>query len=92
MKAEKWLDDYGKNEYLLLALGRICIRAKLWGKAQSYLEASIGVRATPANCLVLAELLSDHLQQKEKASEYYQKGLRLSLSEPASISGSLIPA
>jgi HemY protein len=83
-QAEKWLDDYAKNEYLLLALGQICIRAKLWGKAQSYLEASIGVRATPANCLVLAELLSDHLQQKEKASEYYQKGLRLSLNEPAS--------
>jgi hypothetical protein len=38
----------------------------------------------PANCLALAELLSDHLQQKEKASEYYQKGLRLSLNEPAS--------
>ncbi|MFA9418519.1 MAG: heme biosynthesis HemY N-terminal domain-containing protein [Gammaproteobacteria bacterium] len=83
-QAEKWLDDYAKNEYLLLALGRICIRAKLWGKAQSYLEASIGVRAMPANCLALAELLSDHLQQKDKASEYYQKGLRLSLSEPAS--------
>ena len=90
-QAEKWLDDYGKNEYLLLALGRICIRAKLWGKAQSYLEASIGVRTMPANCLVLADLLSDHLQQKDKASEYYQKGLRLSLSDPASLSGSLVP-
>jgi len=91
-QAEKWLDDYGKNEFLLLALGRICIRAKLWGKAQSYLEASIGVRAMPGNCLVLAELLSDHLQQKEKASEYYQKGLRLSLGESASTSDSLAPA
>ena len=82
-QAEKWLDDYGKNEYLLLALGRICIRAKLWGKAQSYLEASIGVKAMPANCLMLAELMGDHLQQKDKASEYYQKGLKLSLSETA---------
>jgi HemY protein len=82
-QTEKWLIDYDKNEHLLLALGRICIRARLWGKAQSYLEASIGVRAMPANCLVLAELMSDHLEQKDKASEYYQKGLRLSLTESA---------
>jgi HemY protein len=93
-QAEKWLDDYGQNEYLLLALGRICIRAKLWGKAQSYLEASIGVRAMPANCLVLAELMSDHLDQKGKASEYYKKGLQLSLTQQVSASNStrMVPA
>jgi len=93
-QAEKWLDDYGQNEYLLLALGRICIRAKLWGKAQSYLEASIGVKAMPANCLVLAELMSDHLDQKGKASEYYKKGLQLSLTQQVSASKStpMVPA
>ena len=87
-QAEKWLNDYGQNEYLLLALGRICIRAKLWGKAQSYLEASIGARAMPANCLVLAELMSNHLDQKSKASEYYKKGLQLSLRQQVSASNS----
>ena len=91
-QAEKWLNDYAKNEYLLLALGRICIRARLWGKAQSYLEASIGVKPMPANCLVLAELMSDHLQQKEKATDYYQKGLRLRLTEQKGIAAnSLTP-
>jgi len=78
-RAEKWLDDFGHSEYLLLALGRIAMRARLWGKAQGYLEASIGIRATPAACLVLAELLAQHLQQEDKAAEYYQRGLRLSL-------------
>ena len=78
-RAEKWLDDFGHSEHLLLALGRICIRARLWGKAQGYLEASIGARATPAACLVLAELLEQHLQQADKAAEYYQRGLKLSL-------------
>ncbi len=78
-QAEKWLADYGENEQLLLALGRICIRAKLWGKAQGYLEASIGVNATPAACYVLAELFSEHLQQQDKSSEYYKQGLELSL-------------
>ena len=80
-RTEKWLDDYAKNENLLLALGRICVRAKLWGKAQSYLEASIGVKAMAASCLALAELLGEQLQQKDKASKYYQKGLELCLSE-----------
>ena len=78
-RVEKWLDDFGQSEHLLLALGRIAMRARLWGKAQGYLEASIGIHATPAACLVLAELLAQHLQQEDKAAEYYQRGLRLSL-------------
>ena len=84
-RTEKWLGDYAKNENLLLALGRICIRARLWGKAQSYLEASIGVKAMAASCLVLAKLLGDQLHENDKASQYYQKGLELCLSEEADI-------
>lgn len=78
-RAEKWLDDFGHNENLLLALGRISMRARLWGKAQGYLEASIGAKATPAACLALAELFEQQLQQPGKAAEYYQRGLELSL-------------
>ena len=76
-RMEKWLDDYGHNEQLLLALGRAAMRARLWGKAQGYFEASIGARATAAACLGLAELLEQQLQQPEKAVEYYQQGLKL---------------
>lgn len=82
-RTEKWLDDYAKNEDLLLALGRICVRARLWGKAQSYLEASIGVKPMAASCLVLAELLGGQLKQNDKASKYYKQGLELCLSEEA---------
>jgi len=78
-RAEKWLDEYGHNEALLLALGRISMRARLWGKAQGYLEASIGAKATPAACLVLAELFEQHLQQPDKAARFYQQGLKISL-------------
>ena len=77
MRMEKWLDDYGHDEQLLLALGRAAMRARLWGKAQGYFEASIGARATPAACLELAELLEQQLQQPETAVEYYQQGLKL---------------
>ncbi len=82
-RAEKWLDDYGHNENLLLALGRIAMRSRLWGKAQGYFEASIGARPTPAACLALAELLEQQLQQPEKAAAYYQQGLKLSLKNPS---------
>jgi len=81
-RAEKWLDDYGHNENLLLALGRIAMRARLWGKAQGYFEASNGARANPPACLALAELFEQQLQQPDKAAEYYQQGLKLSLAAP----------
>jgi len=78
-RVEKWLDDYGHDEQLLLALGRISLRARLWGKAQGYFEASIGARATPAACLELAGLLEQQLQQPDKAVKFYRQGLKLCL-------------
>ncbi len=76
--AEKWLQEYGTSDILLLALGRICIRLKLWGKAQSYLEASIGIRPNVESCLELAELLNGkELNDPEAASKYYRDGLLL---------------
>ncbi len=78
-RTEKWLDDFGHNENLLLALGRISMRARLWGKAQGYFEASIGAMATPAACLALAELFEQQLQQPDKAAEFNKQGLKLAL-------------
>ena len=57
----------------------MAMRARLWGKAQGYFEASIGAKPNPAACLELAELLKQQLQQPDKAAEYYQQGLKLSL-------------
>lgn len=78
-RAEKWLDDYGHDEQLLLALGRISMRSRLWGKAQGYFEASIGARPTAAACLELAQLLEQQLHQPDAAVKYYRQGLNLSL-------------
>lgn len=78
--AESWLTDYGSSDTLLLALGRICIRLKLWGKAQNFLEASVGVKPGAENCLELANLYKrDELGEMEKACRYYQQGLAISL-------------
>ena len=77
------VDYYGRmvdNDVLLLALGRICIRLRLWGKAQSYLEASVGVKPGAENCLELADLLTrEELGQADQAGQYYQQGLNLCL-------------
>ncbi len=40
-KAERWLGNHPDNAVLLLTLAKLCIRQSLWGKAQSYLDASL---------------------------------------------------
>jgi len=72
--AESWLVREDNNPFLLLTLGRLSLRSKLWGKARSYLEASIGVRSLPEAHNELAHLL-EKLGEKEKALEHYRQGL-----------------
>ncbi len=74
--AERWQELHKFDAELLLTLGRLSRRAQLWGKAQSYLEASISADSNPHNCLELAELLEKNLDQADESMHYYQKGLR----------------
>ncbi len=41
--ADKLLPAHPDDPQLLLALGRMCIEQRIWGKAQSYLEASLSL-------------------------------------------------
>jgi HemY protein len=70
--AEKWLTAHPRDEQLLLALGRLCRQQKLWGKAQSYLEASLAVKPTRGAHIELAQLL-DRLERTEDANRHYRK-------------------
>ncbi len=79
-QAEEWLKRHSEDAGLLLALGKLCLHQKLWGKAQSYLEASISVRPSRAAYTVLAQLL-DTLQKPDEAARYYQKAMEL--AQPA---------
>lgn len=72
--AESWLQQHTNNTELLLCLGRLCIYNQLWGKARSYLEASITQQANPEACIEFAKLL-EQLGQKEEALNYYREGL-----------------
>ena len=73
--AEGWLAEHPDDGSLLLALGRLCRKAQLWGKARSYLETGLSFRESRQGWLELAELLEE-LDEKEAADEAYRKGSR----------------
>lgn len=68
---EKWLHEHPQDAALLLALGRLCAQRQLWGKAQSYLEASLAVQATRDAHVELARLL-DRLERADDAQRHYR--------------------
>lgn len=70
-KAEGWLRQHPDDARLLKALGRMCIRQRLWGKAQSYLEASLSVEPSQQGHLELARLF-DQLDRAEEANKHYR--------------------
>ena len=69
--AERWLGQHPRDSNLLLTLGRLCRRQQLWGKAQSYLDASLSVKATREGHLELAALF-DQLGQPDRANTHYR--------------------
>ncbi len=75
-KAEGWLKDHPRDAGLLLSLGRLCMRMKLWGKAQSYLEASLSVQADRDTCLALARL-SEALDRPAEAQRHYRRAAEI---------------
>lgn len=72
--AEILLRKHPRNPKLLLALGRLCLRAKLWGKARRYLEASISAEGPIEAYRELGHLL-EGLGEPERAVELYRLAL-----------------
>ncbi|WP_455212562.1 heme biosynthesis HemY N-terminal domain-containing protein [Kaarinaea lacus] len=72
--AESWLSTHENNAVLLLTLGRLCLRNGLWGKARSYLEASVGAGRLPEAYNELSYLL-EKMGENTKAIECYRHGL-----------------
>lgn len=84
-RAEAWLKAHASDAVLLLVLGKLCARQGLWGKAQSYLEASIAVE--PGwEAHVAAARLHERLENPAAAARHYREGLDFAicmLGEPA---------
>jgi len=49
----------------------------LWAPARNYLEASLSAKPMPVTYLKLAQLLEDHLEDRQKAQDYYRQGLHM---------------
>ncbi|OGU49499.1 MAG: porphyrin biosynthesis protein [Hydrogenophilales bacterium RIFOXYA1_FULL_63_33] len=75
-QAEKWLHAQPRDAQLLLTLTQLCSVQQLWGKAQSYLEASLAIAASADGHIRMAELKSQSGQPGE-ACLHYQKALAL---------------
>ncbi|OJZ18711.1 MAG: porphyrin biosynthesis protein [Thiobacillus sp. 65-29] len=75
-RAEKWLRAQPRDARLLLTLAQLCSVESLWGKAQSYLEASLAIAPSAEAHTRMAELKT-HSGQPGEACQHYQKALAL---------------
>lgn len=85
-RAEGWLKEHPGDAGLLLALGRLCASRELWGKAQSYLEASLAVEPTHSAHLATARL-HERLGNAEAARKHYRESLDLALARLRTVTG-----
>ncbi|OGS91043.1 MAG: heme biosynthesis protein HemY [Gallionellales bacterium GWA2_60_18] len=75
-QAEKWLGQHSDDAGLLLALGKLCLHQRLWGKAQSYLDASASVAPSRAAYTALGQL-AERQGKPDEAFGYYRQAMDL---------------
>lgn len=74
--AEHLLPRYPNQAILLLTLGRLSMRCKLWGKARSYFEDSLKLEANSETYTEYGKLL-EYLGDSATAMQSYRDGLLL---------------
>jgi len=79
-QAERWLTQHRDDATLLYALGVLCERAQLWGKAQTYFEASLAVADAWRTRMALGELFA-RLNRDSDANAQLAAALKLALAE-----------
>jgi HemY protein len=82
-QVERWMQEHGRTAAALRALGRICLRARLWGKARAYLEESQRIEPNPDTALALAELSEAVGDAGEAAQWFRDAALGLSARSPS---------
>lgn len=75
-RCEQWMASRPKDAMLALTLGILCLRQKLWGKAQRYLEQALSDATDPGIVreahLKLAQL-HEALERKDEAAAHYRQ-------------------
>lgn len=73
---EAWMQDRPTDAELALTLGSLCLKQKLWGKAQRYLEQALSdaseARMVRESHLKLAQL-HEALSQPDEAANHYRQ-------------------
>jgi len=75
-RGERWLLEHERDAQLLATLGRLCAQAELWGKARSFLEASLAFEDGRAAHLDLARL-AERLGEPADAQQHYRRAAEL---------------
>ena len=70
-QAEYWLMNHPQDADLLETLGKLCVHLQLWGKAESYYDASLSVEPSATRHLALAKLL-EQKGQLTAANQHYR--------------------
>jgi len=83
-RAERWLTTHPEDAGLLYSLGRQCMAAQIWGKAQSYLETSAKIKPSADVYFALAELM-ESLERPSEAKAHYRKAANLAMRADESI-------
>jgi HemY protein len=76
-RAERWLVERNRDAQLLATLGRLCTQAELWGKARSFLVASLSFEESRAAHLELARL-AERLGEAGEAQQHYRRAAEIS--------------
>lgn len=77
-RSEKWLNRQPDDPGLLFALGKQCMVAQIWGKAQSYLERSLALDPRAETHLALGQLF-DATEHPSEAKSHFALAARLAL-------------
>lgn len=77
--AESWLKLHPDDAGLFVCLGKLCIRNRLWGKAQAYLVKARELEPSPGILHDLGQVY-ERLDDKALALSCYRQGLELEAS------------
>ncbi len=82
VKGEEWLKREPRDPQLLLTLGRLCVQSQLWGKAESYLEASLAIAPGWGAHVELARL-AERIGRTDDANRHYRAAAELARAPEA---------
>lgn len=74
LQLERWQAERDPDPVLLCALGRLCLRNELWGRARDYFRESLSLAPTAEVYAELGRLLQQ-LGEEAAAAELYCQGL-----------------